>query len=57
MNEIEYKQPRDAFLPVTPRPVRVLLDRDQDSVTDLAFCNLDLCFLAVRCLAAGPASR
>jgi hypothetical protein len=57
MNEIEYKQPRDAFLPVTPRPVRVLLDRDQDSVTDLAFCNLDLCFLAVRCLAASPASR
>lgn len=38
---------------MTPLHARVLADRDQNTLADLAFLDLDIFFLAVRSLAAG----
>ena len=48
----EWSAADDQNLPVTPLHAGVLVDGDQDSLTDLAFLDLDAVGLAVRSLAA-----
>ena len=46
-------RPRKKYLPVTPLQAREVAGVDDDTLTDLAFLNLDFFFLAVGGLAAG----